>query len=122
MSAEENLNEVQFKVRKGKRQGVSHTTISARQGDRELGYARLTDHASFLDTLEVRPGARGQGLGHALMDQVTQRFGGNTLRLHAAPFGKSDGPDQQGLMKLYGAHGFEPDTNDGHMIRRPPAK
>ena len=119
MAAKDHLSGIQFKTTKGKSKGISHTTIRAYQGDRNVGYAKMTEGGRFLDSLEVRPEARGSGIGHALMDQVTGQFGDSTLRLHASPFGKGDHPDRDALQKFYGQHGFEPESADGYMIRRP---
>jgi len=126
MSASDHLG-IQFKVADGRQGSTRHTTVSAHLDGSKVGFARMTNGGSTLDALHVAPAARGQGVGHALMNEVTTRFGGNNLRLHASPFvqGKGDksslGLDQPGLMAFYGSHGFEADKSMGYgaMIRKP---
>jgi GNAT superfamily N-acetyltransferase len=124
MAANDHLG-LQFKVANGRQGSTRHTTVSAHLDGQKVGAARMTNGGTELDSLHVAPSVRGQGVGHALMNEVTTRFGGNTLRLHASPFtqgnGDPGGPDQSGLQRLYSAHGFEPDTSmgEGYMIRRP---
>lgn len=123
MAASDHLSDVQFTSRTRKdSKGIRATTISARRGDRTLGYAKVTDGGSFLDTVYVRPEARGSGLGHSLVSKVTDKFGSRTLRLHASAFG-GDGPDTSALMSFYGKHGFEAEGGgDTYMSRRPTAR
>lgn len=124
MTASDHLG-LQFKVANGRQGSTRHTTVSAHLDGAKVGSARMTNGGTELDSLHVLPAARGQGIGHALMGEVTQRFGDRPLRLKAQPFtqGKGDkgGPDRSGLQRLYAAHGFEPDSSmgDGYMIRRP---
>jgi ribosomal protein S18 acetylase RimI-like enzyme len=109
-----------FKTQNGKRKGISHTTITAHDKGEKVGHVRMTEGGSEVDDLHVHPARRGEGIGHALMDQAIDRFGHNTLRLHASPFGK-DGLEQNPLMDFYSSHGFEPEESRGrgYMIRRP---
>lgn len=108
-------------TRRKSKNGQRSTTIRAYNEGRNVGYAKMTDNDTFLDSLEVRPDARGGGLGHALMGQVIDRFGDRSIRLKASPFGK-DGPDAEQLQKFYGKHGFEPEAEGGYMVRRPKGK
>jgi GNAT superfamily N-acetyltransferase len=117
--------ELEFRTRPGKRQGISHVMISAHGEDGgQLGHVRMTNQGRTLDDLYVKPGARGRGIGHALVGEAVRQFGHNTISLHASPFrqGKADkgGLDKDSLQALYAAHGFEQDPGraEGYMSRR----
>jgi 8-oxo-dGTP diphosphatase len=111
---------LEFKTRSGKRKGIHHTMISAHDGSEKVGHVRMIEGGTEVDDLHVRPERRGEGIGHALMDEAIDQFGHNTLRLHASPFG-SGGLEQGPLMDFYASHGFEPEEGrgPGYMIRHP---
>lgn len=112
--------ELEMRTRKGKRKGISHTTITAYSGDRKAGHVRMTEGDTEVDDLHVVPAMRGKGVGRALMNEVIDRFGHQPLRLHASPFG-SGGLDKDALQAFYASHGFEPEEDRGpdYMVRRP---
>lgn len=117
-------SEIDLRTRKGKRKGISHTTISAHSGGRKVGHVRMTNDGREVDDLHVVPDMRGQGIAHTLMNEALRQFGHQTISLHASPFtqGKDKGGlDRDALMGFYASHGFEPypDRGEGHMIRRP---
>lgn len=107
-------------VSDGKRKGIRHTTITASRGGTKLGHIRLTDGGSEIDELSVSLAARGKGVARGLLDEAVDRFGDQTMRLHASPFGKG-GLDAGPLMALYAKHGFVPDPSrgPGYVVRRP---
>jgi GNAT superfamily N-acetyltransferase len=105
---------------KGKRKGISHNTITAKQWGQKVGHIRLTGEGTEIDDLTVSPKHRGKGIAHRLMQEAIRQHGHNTMRLHASPFG-SGGLDSEGLMAFYAKHGFvpEPDRGKGYMVRHP---
>lgn len=105
---------------KGKRKGISHNTITAKQWGQKVGHIRLTGEGTEIDDLAVSPKHRGKGIANRLMQEAIDKFGHQTIRLHASPFGKG-GLDAEGLMAFYAKHGFvpEPDRGKGYMVRHP---
>jgi peptidoglycan hydrolase-like protein with peptidoglycan-binding domain/GNAT superfamily N-acetyltransferase len=105
---------------KGKRKGISHNTITAKIWGEKAGHIRLTGEGTEIDDLAVSPKHRGKGVAHRLMQEAIDKFGHQTIRLHASPFGKG-GLDAEGLMAFYAKHGFvpEPDRGKGYMVRHP---
>ena len=123
MTAHDNLSDVQFTARtvRGK------TRISARQDGVEAGFAKVSAGAlgsPSLDVLHVRPDARGQGLGHQLVERVTQQFGKDkSIQVEALPFKKRQqdpaGPSRESLRGFYAKHGFQSEGDSDSMIRHP---
>lgn len=111
---------MEFKTTKGRRKGIGHTTISAHVGDSKVGHVRMISGETEVDDLHVVPAMRGRGVARALMNEAIDRFGHQTLRLHASPFGKG-GMDAETLRGFYASHGFEPEESRGrgYMIRQP---
>jgi len=120
--------DLDMRTRKGKRQGISHTTISAHTGDAKVGHIRMINQGQEVDDLYVNPGVRGHGVAHSLMNEALRQFGHQTIRLHSSPFsrGKKDdgGLDQGQLTDFYAGHGFVPEEarGEGYMIRYPEKK
>lgn len=69
-----------------------------------LGYAPVLDRHSELDLIAVRPDARGQGIGSALIDFLEQRLLAANVKVW---FGNvTTGQDVDRLRSFYSRHGF----------------
>lgn len=82
--------------------------------DNNVGYAAAEEKPShvFIDSIYVRPGARGHGIASKLLDNVTSHFPGRELRLKPNPFENDrwrepdDAPDEDVLREFYRSRGF----------------
>lgn len=69
-----------------------------------LGYAPVLDRHSELDLIAVRPEARGQGIGSAMIDFLEQRLVAANVKVW---FGNvTSGQDVDRLRSFYSQHGF----------------